>query len=1016
MSKHTYSSCASKWQVSSAVFMPAVPGTKMPQRAFWPFTGDGAPSPGAFLKNPALKEIWKDREAPGKRMPTASELRVWRGLTEDNCLLMCDTAFEEGAAVIDVDYMPGLHLVLRELKAAGLEPSPFIVKSQNGGVHLYYRREVGKYLLYSSLNHCRTQEGEVPVGVKEKGKGLYDFKAVRAYMVAPGSGNELKNYKLYYRNWETGEDTEIVMTDELAKEVPVMSYRASVYMRYQVHIEEDESEEQFAKKEGRSRTKEERVEKAKRVVQAGRLREVTSGKFHRKTLELAVPEHFAQYRGQEQVQVDCEFCDRKAEYHKTFWQPSRKQLKCFGCMCIWTYRPPRTNWGEWEWNTTPETWEAQQQARAAHGASGTFVDPTSKIVESEPTPPGNAESFWPENAPYKYTRHELVSGFLPDIEVGPATLLASGTGQGKTHQLARLRRQAAEQNRRVIAVAPLKELVRTAAKRLDLPFYAEDTDPSAPHWRGDLAVTLASLGKLTGFDATPYELYIDESETMLAQSVSEKLGSADRYRQLLVLISQAARVVVCEAFPTSATYEMMAASGRTDWEIHTTPRQERLLHLATSEAATSHILADFSRKNRVAAYCASRAHCDQLAALCRSRWPEANLYVRHADSKPLTTDDYNAADVILYTQTLGTGVDISVKNHFTRCYAFVYQRDGELGGVTEGELRQAIARVRYPIDPTAIIAVKNARPKALQFKMHVDYHIRALAEECALKKAALTALMGTIHYTLTEPDRIHIRLDATVRAVAIETGCGWLSQYLCEKYMLTVDEQKLASKERKERAAAKQTAKQEYISNIRNAECEKDLADKIIAGTKSAATDEQKLAADRMRVEVEYGSTDDAILLAARTSLFEGQMRERVALYLTTQGETDKLLRMEAKAKYGSGAIVHTAAIRAELLSRFGLLVDGHALRTSDLSDDELDAAYVQLVQDMPKLCPRKMYKATQLPRPYLSSDPDVLKDETAFVADTASRRKGFIAAMLRPLGARFEGIDEAVLFAARKV
>lgn len=1001
-----FSTVHKNWQVSTSVIIPAQPNTKRPMGKWATYCGDGRPSSDSLRNDAKLRAVWENKEAPGPQLPSASTLTRWENTVTDSYMLLCDVAIPGGLVVVDVDHVDKMDIVIGLCDKVSLPLSPYIQVSRNGGVHLLYAVPTGLREQYGSRNQCRNLNGEVESKLG-KGKGLYDIKSYRAYIMAPGS----KGYTLYRRDWDTLVDTPIQMTDEIAELIPEMPPRAFYWLRngIDVDVKIDEVEENSSNAKPKV--------KVSRTSEAARAKSVwLSDRFVFADLRQDVPLHFAGLSG-DKVAVDCLFCDRDAPYHKTFWDAGKKQLKCFGCMAIWTYvGRPRNRWDAIADADAKLQEEACPSAGEPPNLGGVKFGEKSSPAQTPPSTTASAQPAVELGGPYKKTiSMSLTEGghIVPPAEgFGRSSVITAGTGQGKTHQLLALREQAAAAGRRFLLVSPHVLLSQSGAKRLDLSDYTKHRSPKAEEWHGDVSTTLMSTAKLrfNEDEQGKYDIAIDEPETILRQLKCLGTDDGAHLSNLLALVDSANTVTICDAYAAEATEQFLAFTDRDDWCKYTSPRVERELCIMDSAAIHSAIFSDLEKQTRLVVYCASKADTEMFAAAATAKWEGAKVMIISETHRVPENVNWADWDVILYTASAGTGVDISVKNHFVKTYALVVHRSEFEGGVSEMELRQAIARVRNPIDPIAYVGVKIQQPARIGRKMQPSFWAEFYGKQEEARSIFALLQPGSKGYIRAQPKRERAQLIAVIAAADVRNGAGWLGQYLTELTGKEIITGKMNKEHKAERKTAKLTANRTYCDNLRRAEVAPDKIDKLIHGEVTPTTQEEVYATAREKVAVGYGTISDPALLAARSSAFPLQMERRVRIYQREQGNLEALSIANVKSRYGSASPAIFALYAADALRRMGYLVDGHVSRSSTLDDEQQDAVYAQLAAE-----PRQTAaKTAGIPQAFVSRDASVVRCPATFAADLRSRRKGYIARMMRLLGTAWEGIEEAVVFAAK--
>jgi hypothetical protein len=161
----------------------------------------------------------------GRRLPSEKELRSFRleGTEGANPLLLLESPYSDAycICVIDVDHMPSMKAVGDWLIAKGVVAKggaqPLVVTTgrEGGGQHLYFLCEAENAHLYRSRNGALLFG--TYVGSDGKPHGCVDFKAVGAYVVAPGARH--KSGKVY-KAWHCGQ--EVTRLSDVIAKLPVL--------------------------------------------------------------------------------------------------------------------------------------------------------------------------------------------------------------------------------------------------------------------------------------------------------------------------------------------------------------------------------------------------------------------------------------------------------------------------------------------------------------------------------------------------------------------------------------------------------------------------------------------------------------------------------------------------------------------------------------------------------------------------------------------------------------------------
>lgn len=287
-------------------------------------------------------------------------------------------------------------------------------------------------------------------------------------------------------------------------------------------------------------------------------------------------------------------------------------------------------------------------------------------------------------------------------------VLRLGQGRGKTEIAAGLVKRYA--GRRVIAVSPTRSLSREQARRLGLQCYLDL--PETGQITGSVAVCLPSLhrcpaytigdnGGIVGSGADL--LILDEVEQQIRALLGSHLSdqqAQSAYRSLVTHVRKAQDVVLLDADAGEHTRMLLEAAGRTAvWVLGPAAKARDAVLWPGRVEWMADLMEAAGSGLRVAVAVHSVSEADTIASLLPAHTAGDTVCIT---SESVGNYDLSNLDTILqdkghlvYTPVLGTGVSISIRDHYDRVYALLADSVG-----TASDALQFVSRVRYPVDTT----------------------------------------------------------------------------------------------------------------------------------------------------------------------------------------------------------------------------------------------------------------------------------------------------------------------------
>ena len=322
-------------------------------------------------------------------------------------------------------------------------------------------------------------------------------------------------------------------------------------------------------------------------------------------------------------------------------------------------------------------------------------------------------------------------GYLPhDPLTHRVTFIKAPYGKGKTEAARAMIEQllAGNPDASIAGLTHRRSLARQLSLRLGIPLYLDATGA----FRNGV-ISLDSLRRLETLDIDPDtgEVSMREFDLIIIDEVSQVLRhlyggtlsgpeSTDVFDRLQAILKRAKRIVCMDADLNLSHIKWIRGLMGLDAEV-TTGQEVRLMdappaftyRLDQDQAQTDRdMLQEWADGCTLAIHCQSRRHSEAVVLMLQKSRPEADIMLVNSDTilRPdvqgfmENADQAAAYDALVYTGSIGTGVSITVRNHFDRIY--VYSREG-VG--TAQDLFQAAHRVRHPANREIRLCVPQGR-------------------------------------------------------------------------------------------------------------------------------------------------------------------------------------------------------------------------------------------------------------------------------------------------------------------
>jgi len=334
----------------------------------------------------------------------------------------------------------------------------------------------------------------------------------------------------------------------------------------------------------------------------------------------------------------------------------------------------------------------------------------------------------------------------PD-EVPTRLVNAARTASGKTELMKKVKKAWCRSDahsfmadRRFIVITPTISLAGVAAERLGILHGEGGTDTD---WRsGDFAACFASLTAkcygLNGVALANTYLVLDEAEQSLSQLVGllDAERAREAYNLLVGLAARAGGVLLADAHTGPVVQQFLADVKKAEeadnikpkpWTLwKTAPHRHKFLYvrpvvkknkagedvvMRSSDAMHRGLIAQsVAEGKKLAIYVPGHFAARGLAEALRTRFPDLNIQVRvrnHSnDTKNDLTQNGLTADVLIYNNSMNTGVSYDVKDHYDEVHLLLGR-----GSVTDAiHVEQALHRVRHPKTKAYFISGTRGTP------------------------------------------------------------------------------------------------------------------------------------------------------------------------------------------------------------------------------------------------------------------------------------------------------------------
>jgi hypothetical protein len=721
--------------------------------------------PGSQKKVPSIKWGIYGAGSSEHQRPALEEWEHWRRIGVNPLLLLehIDTP-SKSLCVIDIDKPHLLPQVTACLLEHGVDPDTMLhVKTgrEGGGLHLYGRREAGREDEYSSRNGTpRFVDDESETGV--------DLKACGAYVVAPHAIH--KSGREYLA---TLHGAPVARLEDVFEQLPVISVDLWEELkgwnlapsRPKAHTAPRSPQEPKAHTAPRS--PQEPKEPKEHLSRAGWTTEHrdATGPVYEAFLALV-----ANTPPGTPVTTKLKVDDNAPNGFRKGTDPARHvsrrednsvRVADFVASSIVIFHTETKEKAQVE---AVEAVEAKPEVEAVYPVN---LETVSAPIESPPQEIYSVKAV-PASTKDGYLQVDTLTSTYS------VTIYQSGLGTGKTELVSMLVKQALSEGKRVTAITPTRALTGTASRRFGLPYYEEV--------KGDvtdsIAVCLPSLRRVKGESDL---LIIDESENCVSftsEGPLDPLVARETYTNLLSHLRHAKQVICLDAHAGLLTRQMLIDAGRihdTVWRTGLPSPARELVPVGSSNQHYAIVKEQLSMGLRLALAVSAKADASTFAHMIKDDFPSLNVLLVTGDAPPAIDleDPAEAAklDVLVYTPVIGSGVSISLRNHFHAVHLFTCSR------VADTRLaEQMIHRVRHPISNT--VCVSGTKHKLPSDVLLDPQQIKAYAME---RRENQRKHMAHVHqvYRVTPPDvlesadaRVFFELRCLVAAEHYRHGGG----------------------------------------------------------------------------------------------------------------------------------------------------------------------------------------------------------------------------------------------------
>ena len=367
----------------------------------------------------------------------------------------------------------------------------------------------------------------------------------------------------------------------------------------------------------------------------------------------------------------------------------------------------------------------------------------------------------------------------------PVEVFAWSMNLGKTHQQKQF--IVKNMNYRHIYVVPTIALAREAAIRLELPCYL-DFDNHDNRWReSSMVVSMASYSKVRGdFDC----LYIDESESCLEQLNSKDifgstLDTINTYGALVEDIRSCKKVALMDANASHATLQLICDANRVH-ECQILKCEGDPITWVDMGSKSQHmtLLHQRLQKNphlKIAVACSAKGDAVALYETLTSNFPNLDIRCFHGDNYIQERQKYFSSpyicDVLIYTNVIGSGVSIDIKDHYDQRHVMICENTGNAR-----TMMQMSQRVRNPKDSHVYFSGDNRAAKSTSLMGDCSaerlLHDWSLAKEDSIRHLKTLNIEVSRHFD-KDPRRMGLlHLLSVIESSSIEHGKGWAATWL----------------------------------------------------------------------------------------------------------------------------------------------------------------------------------------------------------------------------------------------
>lgn len=385
-------------------------------------------------------------------------------------------------------------------------------------------------------------------------------------------------------------------------------------------------------------------------------------------------------------------------------------------------------------------------------------------------------------------------------------VIQSTQGTGKSEFIKTSVSDDLARGRQAINVNPTRSLTAEAAVRYGLPHYED----SKGRIEGSVAVTMMSMARvqiplIDALAETPVDpgvipgkaVYIDECEQNLQQVHS--LGSEAEGRKqrcaLIAHLQSAQYVYLFDADAGPLTVQLLKDAGLADstvWLRNPAPHPRSYEWVPGGPAEhLNAVIEDVSAGQNIAMHCMARDFAETAYEFATRAMPDKKIVL----VTPKTIEDEvfdlkranelaSAANLLIYTPAMGTGVSIDVRDYFDRVELFATNNAGD-----GRQAQQGVMRVRNPKCTVVRVSGNAARPP-LDEELTPEYWARVYTGRDAANTSIIDALrksnrvpcdfQGPSADMNTDPaGRMHFRAHCVAMASSKMHGSGWVTPWLC---------------------------------------------------------------------------------------------------------------------------------------------------------------------------------------------------------------------------------------------